>query len=488
MTQRQGSSSPPLPNRFSPLLGASLALNLSVFVFWASGVYYSSTSARTESAISVDRGKGAWTRAASVEAELAASFNCSGHGFVYAETLFHSKNGVSCECEECFTGLFCEHAITDCKASVDTGDPLIFQPYWRQNSEASAVLIPGWYRMGYEIFCPLVPALENEIRALHKMVGNAVTEGRYILIGTGETQLMMAAYSTFSLDAQGLPVNVFASPPYYDAYERQVKTIQPGSATWGKPSPDVESHANGVPLEIVISPNNPDGSLRTSVFKDPRTRTIYDHTYFWPHYTPITGPLDHDLMLFTLSKLTGHAGSRIGWAIIKDFALYEKMLLSVRLNSVGVSHESQLRAAQLLRSVREGYSKAANPALGRLPMEYAAQQLIFHYGHTKIRNRWDRMIRVFQGSDRFRIEQDFEPNYCNFFKEIVQPGPAFAWIRCEREEDESCVSLFEEAGIVGRGGERCGMTDRHVRLSMMSADFAFENLLNHVKALVSKQQ
>lgn len=62
-------------------------------------------------------------------------------------------------------------------------------------------------------------------------------------------------------------------------------------------------------IEFVTSPNNPDGELKTSVLGG---KTIYDHAYFWPHFTPIPGPSDHDLMIFTLSKLTGHAGVRFG--------------------------------------------------------------------------------------------------------------------------------------------------------------------------------
>ena len=101
------------------------------------------------------------------------------------------------------------------------------------------------------------------------------------------------------------------------------------------------------------------------------------------------------------------------WAIIKDFALYEKMILTLRLMSVKVSHESQLRAAHLLRTVREGYEKPDN----------TIKQHIFHYAHLKLSERWDKIIQLFQGSNRFLIDQSFQPEYCNFFKDVVKPKP-----------------------------------------------------------------
>ena len=65
-------------------------------------------------------------------------------------------------------------------------------------------------------------------------------------------------------------------------------------------------------IEFVTSPNNPDGKLRKAVLNGPYAKSIHDHAYNWPHYTAITSPSDEDLMIFTLSKLTGHAGVRFG--------------------------------------------------------------------------------------------------------------------------------------------------------------------------------
>jgi len=74
--------------------------------------------------------------------------------------------------------------------------------------------------MGYKIHDgPLIlisPELETQIREIHALVGNAVTEGRYIVIGTGSTQLINAAVYSLSPrhDAQH-PAQVVAAAPYY---------------------------------------------------------------------------------------------------------------------------------------------------------------------------------------------------------------------------------------------------------------------------------
>ena len=65
-------------------------------------------------------------------------------------------------------------------------------------------------------------------------------------------------------------------------------------------------------IEFVTSPNNPDGKLKKAVLEGPYVKAIHDHAYYWPHFTAIPAPANEDLMIFTLSTLTGHAGTRFG--------------------------------------------------------------------------------------------------------------------------------------------------------------------------------
>jgi L-tryptophan--pyruvate aminotransferase len=65
-------------------------------------------------------------------------------------------------------------------------------------------------------------------------------------------------------------------------------------------------------IEIVTSPNNPCGSIREKAVWGDYGFVVHDLAYYWPQYTPIVEALDHDIMIFSLSKATGHAGLRLG--------------------------------------------------------------------------------------------------------------------------------------------------------------------------------
>ncbi|KAK4399699.1 Tryptophan aminotransferase-related protein 2 [Sesamum angolense] len=71
---------------------------------------------------------------------------------------------------------------------------------------------------------------------------------------------------------------------------------------------------DGPYIEMVNSPNNPNGVMREAVVNQAGGMVVHDLAYYWPQYTAITSPADCDIMQFTVSKCTGHAGSRIGYA------------------------------------------------------------------------------------------------------------------------------------------------------------------------------
>jgi L-tryptophan--pyruvate aminotransferase len=96
----------------------------------------------------------------------------------------------------------------------------MYERYWQQTGDKSTILIPGWQSMSYfsdagSLCWFLEPEFAKEIFRLHKVVGNAVTEDRYIVVGTGSTQLYQAVlYALSPLDAVE-PLSVVSAAPYY---------------------------------------------------------------------------------------------------------------------------------------------------------------------------------------------------------------------------------------------------------------------------------
>ncbi|XP_042493114.1 tryptophan aminotransferase-related protein 3-like [Macadamia integrifolia] len=417
-----------------------------------------------------------WSSEAAVEAEAVAALSCSGHGRAYLDGLVTEGNKPACFCNSCYGGPRCSQFSPDCPADVNSGDPLFLEPFWMQHARSSAVLMAGWHRMSYRMDdtgSSISVELTKIIFQLHAMVGNAVTEGRFIVFGTGSTQLLHAAVYALSQQGSTSPAHVVATIPFYPVYELQTELFnsvdfkfQGDTSLWKNSS----SASTRNIIEFVTSPNNPDGRLTKPVLEGPSVKTIHDHAYHWPHFTAISAPADEDLMIFTISKLTGHAGSRFGWALIKDEAVYQRILTYLGLNTLGVSQDTQLRALKLLKVALRGGGRE-----------------IFEFGYKTMRTRWERLNKILSASRRFSI-QKLEPQYCSYFQKVTGPSPAYAWLKCEREEDIDCFAVLRNAGIIGRAGSLFNAESRYVRLSLIKSEDDFDLLLLRMDELVSKEE
>ncbi|XP_007019615.2 PREDICTED: tryptophan aminotransferase-related protein 4 [Theobroma cacao] len=415
-----------------------------------------------------------WSSRAAAEAEAVAATSCSGHGRAYLDGLVVDGNTEPvCECNACYTGPDCSQYIPHCMANADGGDPLFLEPFWLQHAASSALVVAGWHRMSYSFdgSTYISKELERLIRKVHALVGNAVTENRFIIFGTGSTQVLSAAAYALSLENSSSPAGVVASVPYYALYKEQAEYFSSekfkfqGDANAWKNKSDTSTNM----IEVVTSPNNPDGRLNKVILQGPNVKTIYDRAYYWPHFTPITAPADEDLMVFTLSKLSGHAGSRFGWAVVKDENVYNRMTIHMQLSSMGVSRESQLRAFKLLKAALEGEGRE-----------------LFDFAYQTMKTRWERLTRTLSLSKRFSV-QKINPQYCTFYNKFREFSPAYAWLKCEREEDKDCYAVLKEAKIIARQGNRFGSEDRYVRLSLVRSQDDFDILIQRLNKLVSEE-
>lgn len=351
----------------------------------------------------------------------------------------------------------------DAIINLDHGDPTMYEAFWRRMGDRTTIVIPGWQTMSYfsdagNLCWFLEPEFARQIIRLHKLVGNAVTENRHIVVGTGSSQLFQAALYALSPHDASDPTAVVSAAPYYSCYPLITDCLKSGLHKWAG---DARSfNKSGPYIEIVTSPNNPDGQVRDSVIKQSEGMLVHDLAYYWPQYTPITFPADYDLMLFTVSKCTGHAGTRIGWALVKDEQVARKMVKYIELSTIGVSKDSQLRSAQVLKVVSDSCESSDEG------------ESFFKHSYHLLAKRWQQLTETVRHSELFSLP-DLPSQFCSFHNRIFKPQPAFAWVKCEGEI-EDCAGFLKGRKILVRGGNHFGDSPKLVRVSMLDRDRTFE--------------
>lgn len=420
-----------------------------------------------------------WTVKAARDAERVAAMNCSGHGraFLDGKVLLNRAHLElpGCECNTCYTGDECSTLIPDCPADAVSGDALFLENYWKDHKENTAVLVSGWHRMSY-VFTPpsnfTSQELVKTIKRLHEIVGNAVAHDKYVIFGNGVTNLLNGFVISLSPNVTSNPSDpikkVVAQVPYYPVFKKQTNFFNFKGYEWaGNASDHVKTTTPEDFIEFVTSPNNPDGKLMSQVI--PGSKTIHDLVYYWPHFHAIQSkPYDEDIMLFAMSKFSGHAGSRFGWALIRDYALYEKMLTYMTSNTEGTPRETQLRTLYILNEINR---------------QAKTDRDINLYGYRTLRKRWFALYLLVASSKRFTL-QETKTEYCHYFKDIRLPSPSYGWIKCEWEEDVNCPEVLKNGKILTQGGELFEAGTRYARLSLIKTDDDFNQLMHYLSILV----
>jgi len=112
------------------------------------------------------------------------------------------------------TGGDCSKCYKTLNSVAFSGDPYFLEPFWKKHARMSAILVSGWHRMGYTYSdgSYISQLLVDHIQKLHDIVGNAITEGKHIVFGSGSTQLLNAAVYALSPDTFSLsPAKVVAT-------------------------------------------------------------------------------------------------------------------------------------------------------------------------------------------------------------------------------------------------------------------------------------
>lgn len=71
---------------------------------------------------------------------------------------------------------------------------------------------------------------------------------------------------------------------------------------------------------------------------------------------------------------------------------------------------------------------------------------------------------------------------------MLLSNAAFAWIKCEKEEDKDCHATLSAAKIIGRAGHVFGVDNTYVRLSLVNSQDDFELLQHRLEMLVFQEK
>jgi len=292
--------------------------------------------------------------------------------------------------------------------------------------------------------------LKEAIRFLHSSVGNAVTKDKHIVVANGATQVLMAAMFAYA-KIYGIQ-NVYAKPPYWFRFPEMTDINKLKFVN--EVTPEIISNT----LNIITYPSNPENIIGYG--EKYSSHNIHDMCYNWPQYIDVS-PMNEDIMIFGLAKCTGHAGSRVGWALIKNPQIADEMCRYIEYDTGGVSVESQIRAATLLDKQAYIY-KELSPYGG---------VTCFSYGKKILDSRWERIKEVGL----------LEPGHKSGIQ-ILNNSGMFAWGKYL--ENNAAKKIEEKFDLLVLGGQASspGETDKF-RMNVGSTDAEFDKFINKFKSL-----
>lgn len=163
-----------------------------------------------------------------------------------------------------------------------------------------------------------------------------VLEEKYdakVVVCNGAKQALGASLYAFKCSGSK---SCYFDRPYYPANPSLVESV---GLTWSEDASTADSF-------LVTSPNNPDGGSKTSLdligwrYRGPM---IHDAAYYTDIYLPdgeITLPLG-DIQVYSMSKMYGVSGLRIGYAVVHNEKYYQDMVNYMEMTTAGVSTASQ---------------------------------------------------------------------------------------------------------------------------------------------------
>jgi aspartate/methionine/tyrosine aminotransferase len=265
--------------------------------------------------------------------------------------------------------------------------------------------------------------VKRAIRDLHdKYHPGLVTSESKIVVGSGASQLI-SCFFHLNKKSHALSPFWFRIPILANMHNSSIE--------YAHNLEDIKS------IKLITYPNNPDGSL----FIGDNKQDWYDAVYLWPWYFDdndkyksavnklIKAP--KNVAMFSLSKMTGHCGTRFGWAIVNDEHTYKDICNYMEYESGGLGFDTQMKASQIIEN-----SIYYNSWI--LPLETVGLELS---------SRKQQLSQICQALN---------------WKYTSNPG-MFAWITTDNEK---IFYDLDDACILSTPGAKCGGTSNQVRLNL----------------------
>ncbi len=363
--------------------------------------------------------------------------------------------GAEPSCFSCYYGPRCRefNASAGCRVDAKRNFFLLWQDLFEPPNFPMSPALPASWAMPYQSESA-VPPLDDAIRSLHRMVGNADPDGKKLLLCTGARGCILAvlwAINRVYGPSSPAALQVFARAPYFAGYPYWVGMASsgaPNDATWNVTADPAEPTS----VELLASPNNPDGAALRPLVRN-RSHVVCDLVYNWGWNHRPVADLGCETTIFSLSKATGHAGTRVGWALLSDPDLYREADEYVRTTAGGVSVEAQARTLSILSPIVSSggrFFAAARPLLEA---------------------RWDALDRALAPCVASGLVAEYNRD---------ERGPLL-WLAAPDGKDG--VAMLAVAGIDAEAGASFGATPRHARVNLVGSNSSWGLLLPRLRHL-----
>ncbi|XP_051116832.1 tryptophan aminotransferase-related protein 2-like [Andrographis paniculata] len=238
--------------------------------------------------------------------------HCNPHVFFFSKNA--SENNGAYRIDHNFSATTCNESTSPSSSSkvfdkilhLDYANPTMFKDHQQQMRDKITLVIHGWKAMSYFSY----PRL---LYWFLELVGNAITENCSLAVETSSSQILRVALCVSSPSNALKPMDVVSAAPFtYSGSPGTTDVLKSGLQKWAGDANTYTSDRDQY-IEVITSPNNPDGFIREAVVK--------------PQSSP--GTLIHNLSRY-------HAV--FGWLLVKDCEIAStKITQFAMLSATGVS-------------------------------------------------------------------------------------------------------------------------------------------------------